>query len=91
MMFTQPTKTRIWQIWKAGKQIWNVRKQIWNAGKQIYGFGLGVTRAEKCLYGFGWQPRPKTTLLASSQYASVLKPGQNIKNNRGQKPLLHWC
>jgi len=52
-MFTQPTKTRIRQIWNAGKQIWNVGKQIWNAGKQICGFGLGMTGAEKCLYGFG--------------------------------------
>ena len=29
-------------------------------------------------------------LLASSQYASGLKPRQNNGNNRGQKPLLHW-
>jgi len=32
----------------------------------------------------------KAPLLASLQYASVLKPSQNDKNNRGQKPLLHW-
>jgi len=30
-------------------------------------------------------------LLASPQYVSVLKPRQNAKNNRSQKPLLHWC
>ena len=32
----------------------------------------------------------KVWLLISPQYASVLKPRQNNKNNRGQKPLLHW-
>jgi len=32
----------------------------------------------------------KAPLLASPQYASVLKPRQNDENNRGQKPLLHW-
>jgi len=48
------------------------------------------------------EPRQKSTHMASvdtcgqkppffalPQYASVLKPGQNIKNNRGQKPLMH--
>ena len=25
------------------------------------------------------------------QYASVPEPVQNIKNNRCQRPLLHWC
>jgi len=30
-------------------------------------------------------------LLASPQYASVLEPMQNIKNNRCQRPFLHWC
>jgi len=31
----------------------------------------------------------KPPFFASPQYVSVLEPGQNIKNNRGQKPLLH--
>jgi len=31
----------------------------------------------------------KPPFFASPQYASVLEPRQNIKNNRGQKPLLH--
>ncbi|QCD92418.1 hypothetical protein DEO72_LG5g480 [Vigna unguiculata] len=31
----------------------------------------------------------KPPFFASPQYASVLEPGQNIINNRGQKPLLH--
>ena len=30
-------------------------------------------------------------LLASSQYASVPEPVQNIENNRCQRPFLHWC
>ena len=29
-------------------------------------------------------------LLASPQYASVPEPVQNIKNNRCQRPFLHW-
>jgi len=33
----------------------------------------------------------KGYLLASPQYASVSDPRQNEKNNRGKKPLLHWC
>jgi len=33
----------------------------------------------------------KEILLASPQYASVPDPRQNEKNNRGKKPLLHWC
>jgi len=32
----------------------------------------------------------KSYLLASPQYASVLKSRQNNKNNQGQKRLLHW-
>ena len=31
----------------------------------------------------------KRCLLASPQYASVLKPKQNHENNRDQKPSLH--
>jgi len=33
---------------------------------------------------------PKGYLLASPQYASVPDPRQNVENNRGRKPLLHW-
>jgi len=33
----------------------------------------------------------KGYLLASPQYASVPDPRQNEENNRGKKPLLHWC
>jgi len=33
----------------------------------------------------------KVYLLASPQYASVPDPRQNAENNRGRKPLLHWC
>ena len=29
--------------------------------------------------------------VASPQYASVPDPRQNVENNRGRKPLLHWC
>jgi len=29
--------------------------------------------------------------LVSSQYASVRKPVQNMKNNRCQKAFLYWC
>jgi len=32
----------------------------------------------------------KMYLLASPQYASVPDPRQNVKNNRGKKPILHW-
>jgi len=32
----------------------------------------------------------KGYILASLQYASVPDPRQNMKNNRGRKPLLHW-
>jgi len=30
-------------------------------------------------------------LLASSQYASVWEPVQNIENNRCQSPFMQWC
>jgi len=33
----------------------------------------------------------KRYLLASPQYVSVLDPRQNEENDRGKKPLLHWC
>ena len=33
----------------------------------------------------------KGYLLASPQYASILDLRQNEENNRGKKPLLHWC
>jgi len=33
----------------------------------------------------------KGYLLASTQYASIPNLRQNEKNNRGKKPLLHWC
>jgi len=33
----------------------------------------------------------KVYLLASPQYASVPDPRQNVENNQGRKPLLHWC
>ena len=33
----------------------------------------------------------KMYLLASPQYASVPDPRQNVENNRGGKPFLHWC
>ena len=32
----------------------------------------------------------KVHLLASPQYASIPDPRQNVENNRGRKPLLHW-
>jgi len=56
---------------------------------------LTITEA-KCAVNFVnlWlrlTPEAKSHLLFTSpQYASVLKPRQNNKNNRGQKPLLHW-
>ncbi|QCE04287.1 hypothetical protein DEO72_LG8g2322 [Vigna unguiculata] len=59
------------------------------SGKQIYGFGSGVTGQKNTTMASVDNRGQKSTLLASSQYASVLKPGQNIKNNRSQKPLLH--
>ena len=33
----------------------------------------------------------KGYILVSPQYASIPDPRQNVKNNRGRKPLLHWC
>ena len=33
----------------------------------------------------------KMYLLASPQYVSVPDPRQNVENNRGRKPFLHWC
>ena len=33
----------------------------------------------------------KGYLLASPQYVSISDPRQNVKNNRGRKPLVHWC
>jgi len=33
----------------------------------------------------------KVPLLASLQYSSVPHPRQNVENNWGRKPLLHWC
>jgi len=32
----------------------------------------------------------KVYILASPQYVSVPDPRQNVENNRGRKPLLHW-
>jgi len=52
--------------------------------------GPSATEAEKCFYASGDNRGQKAPLLASPQYTSVLKPRQNAKNNRGQKPLLHW-
>jgi len=61
---------------------------------------------KKSPYGLGWnvKPRQKGTLwlrflteaksydlLASPQYASVPESVQNVKNNRCQRPFLHWC
>jgi len=57
----------------------------------FYGFDLFTTEAEK-RYSMvlGDNQGQKKCLLASPQYASVLKPRQNHENNRGQKPSLHW-
>ena len=62
-------------------------------------------KKKKSPYGLKWNVKPRQkgtlwlrflteaksyTLLASSQYASVLEPVQNIENNRCQRPFLHW-
>jgi len=52
--------------------------------------GPTTTQAKNESMALGDNQGQKAPLLASPQYASVLKPGQNYENNRGQKPLLHW-
>jgi len=54
------------------------------------GFGLSAIEVEKRYSMVSGDNRDqKKCLLASPQYASVLKLRQNHENNRGQKPLLH--
>jgi len=72
----------------------------------IYGFSSHRPEAEKpplwlrFIYKWGIKARlwprviteaKRHPLLASAQYALVLKPRQNDENNRGKKPLLYWC
>ena len=68
--------------------------------------GVSNLKKKRSPYGLGWnvKPRQKGTLwlrflteaksydlLASPQYVSVPESVQNIKNNRCQRPFLHWC
>jgi len=58
--------------------------------KYPYGFGSSKNRGRKVRPMASVDTRGhKSPFFASPQYASVLEPRQNIKNNRGQKPLLH--
>jgi len=54
------------------------------------GFGSSENRGRKVPPMASVDTRgQKSPFFASPQYASILEPGQNIKNNRSQKPLLH--
>jgi len=55
--------------------------------KQIYGFGSGVTRAEKRLYGFGWQPRPKINPFGLIPISLGSKTGAEYQKQPGPKAL----
>jgi len=56
----------------------------------LYGFGSRGPRQKNESMASVLETRgQKPPLLASPQYASVLEPRQNTKNNRSQKPLLH--
>ena len=70
-----------------------------------YGLGCSENRGKRqgLWPRVQWKPRQKGplwlrflteaksyALLASPQYASVPEPVQNIKNNRYQRPFLHW-
>jgi len=57
------------------------------SGKQIYGFGSGVTEAEKRLYGFGWQPRPKINHFGLIPICLDSKTGTEYKKQLGPKVL----
>ena len=58
--------------------------------KYPYGFGSSENRGRKVSPMASVDTRgQKPPFFTSPQYASVLESGQNIKNNRGQKPLLH--
>ena len=74
--------------------------------KGPYGLGCSENRGKRqgLWPRVQWKPRQKLPLwlrflteaksydlLASPQYASVPEPVQNIKNNRCQRPFLHWC
>jgi len=54
-----------------------------------YGFELRRIEAKKGVLTSVNTWGQKLPLFASPQYATVLEPGQNIKSNWGQKPLLH--
>ena len=73
--------------------------------KSPYGLGCSENRGKRqgLWPRVQWKPRQKGplwlrflteaksyALLASPQYASVPEPVQNIKNNRYQRPFLHW-
>jgi len=56
----------------------------------LYGFGSRDPRQKNEYMSSVLETRgQKPPLLASSQYAWVLEPRYNTKNNRSQKPLLH--
>jgi len=57
----------------------------------LYGLGFNWTEAEGTLWLRFLTEAKSYALLASPQYASVPEPVQNIKNNRCQRPFLHWC
>jgi len=56
-------------------------------GKQIYGFSLGMTGAEKRLYGFGWQSRPKINPFGFIPICLGSKTGAEYKKQLGPKAL----